>query len=107
MSDMADVLEGLWEQGNCAGLDGWIGLGRGQRDFDEEAVHIRRRDVEKAVAALAAAGFGLVREARAVAWDEGYDKGTDLAAWAIGNRPNSERPDTSNPYRAVTVRGGE
>lgn len=41
-----------------------------------------------------------LREANAQAWDEGYDKGTDLAAWAIGNRPNIERPNTVNPYRA-------
>jgi hypothetical protein len=69
MSGMVEVLEELWEQGNCAGLDGWIGLGRGQRNFDEEAVQIRRRDVEKAVAALTAAGFGDLDRATLMAYD--------------------------------------
>ena len=32
-------------------------------------------------------------------WDEGLSKGRDLAAWAIGNRPESERPHTKNPSR--------
>lgn len=39
-----------------------------------------------------------VQAKQSEAWSEGYDKGTDLAAWAIGNRPQSERPDTANPY---------
>lgn len=53
MKATVELLEELWEQGNCAGLDGWIGLGRGVREFDEEAVHIRRRDVAKVLDALA------------------------------------------------------
>jgi hypothetical protein len=38
----------------------------------------------------------------AQAWDEGLAKGGHLAAWAIGNRPEPERPDTANPYRSGT-----
>ena len=50
-------------------------------------------------AALSAAGFGPVQEAQREAWAAGYDKGTDLCAWAISNRTDMERPDTTNPYR--------
>jgi hypothetical protein len=100
---MAEVLEEVWDDGNCTGLDGWIGPGRGSAEVDAEALHARERVIQKATAMLTAAGFGPVKAAQADAWDKGYDKGTDLAAWAIGNRPQSERPDTSNPYRAATI----
>lgn len=39
------------------------------------------------------------RELLAIGWDAGFERGGHLAAWAIGNRPESERPDTDNPYR--------
>lgn len=38
----------------------------------------------------------------AVAWDAGLAKGGDVAAWAIGGRPEEERPNTNNPYRTTT-----
>lgn len=47
--------------------------------------------------ALSIAGFG----DKAEAWDRGYSRGLDLAAWGIGNRPESERPNTDNPYRGA------
>lgn len=39
------------------------------------------------------------RELMAQGWDEGLTRGQELAAWAIGSRPDSERPATANPYR--------
>lgn len=41
------VLEDVWDDGNCTGLDGWIGPGRGI-EVDDEAVRRRARSVEKA-----------------------------------------------------------
>ena len=62
MSDMADVLGELWDAGNCTGLDGWIGPGRGAGEVDDYALQTRERDVAKALAALTATGFGPVQE---------------------------------------------
>ena len=42
-----------------------------------------------------------LRQAKEEAWDAGLAKGSDLAAWAIGGRPESERPNTANPYRTA------
>lgn len=67
---MAEVLEELWDAGNCTGLDGWIGPGRGVIEVDDVALDDRRRDVDKATAALTAAGFGLVADAKAEALEE-------------------------------------
>lgn len=39
------------------------------------------------------------RELMAQGWDAGLERGQELAAWAIGNRPDAERPSTINPYR--------
>lgn len=38
-------------------------------------------------------------ELQAIGWDAGIARGCELSAWAIGNRPDSERPDDANPYR--------
>lgn len=38
-------------------------------------------------------------ELMAQGWDAGLARGQELAAWAIGSRPESERPETANPYR--------
>lgn len=43
------------------------------------------------------------RELLATGWDAGFARGGELAAWAIGNRPESERPDTENPYRKPVI----
>lgn len=83
---MAEVLEELWEQGNCAGLDGWIGLGRGVREWDEEAVHIRRRDVAKTLDALTAAGFGPVKAAAAGALRDAADHAEAFGIESINPR---------------------
>jgi len=62
-------------------------------------------------AMLAAAGFGLMREAQAAAFDQGQKSGirhaTRLAAAVRLGRPELPGPISPNPYRAVTVRGGE
>ena len=71
---VAEVLEELWDLGNASGLDGWIGPGRGAGEVDDYAVETRRRDVENAAAALSAAGFGLVADAKAEALEEAAAK---------------------------------
>lgn len=43
------------------------------------------------------------RDLLATGWDAGFLRGQELAAWAIGNRPESERPDTDNPYRKPVI----
>ncbi|UXM90928.1 hypothetical protein [Paenarthrobacter sp. JL.01a] len=43
------------------------------------------------------------RELLATGWEAGFLRGQELAAWAIGNRPDSERPDTDNPYRKPVI----
>lgn len=70
---MAEVLEELWDGGNATGLDGWIGPGRGAGEVDDHAIDTRRRDVEKALAALSAAGVGLVADAGSKALDDAAD----------------------------------
>jgi hypothetical protein len=62
---MAEVLEEVWDDGNCTGLDGWIGPGRGSAEVDAEALHARERVIQKATAMLTAAGFGPVKAAAA------------------------------------------
>lgn len=37
-----------WDDGNGAGLDGWVGPGRGAGEVDAEAEHARTRFVHKA-----------------------------------------------------------
>ena len=37
-----------WDDGNGAGLDGWVGPGRGAGEIDAEAEHARTRFVHKA-----------------------------------------------------------
>lgn len=41
-----EIAERAWDEGNCVGLDGWVGPGRGS-EVDDEALHSRRRDVAK------------------------------------------------------------
>lgn len=43
------------------------------------------------------------RELLATGWEAGFLRGQELAAWAIGNRPEGERPDTDNPYRKPVI----
>lgn len=44
--------ERLWDDGNGAGLDGWVGPGRGAGAVDQEAIRTRERDVNAAVGRL-------------------------------------------------------
>lgn len=60
------VLEEVWDDGNCTGLDGWIGPGRGSAEVDDDAMHARARVIQKAEAALAAAGYGTAVEEWAI-----------------------------------------
>ncbi|MFV8160641.1 hypothetical protein ACNQVK_00560 [Mycobacterium sp. 134] len=46
--------ERLWDDGNGAGLDGWVGPGRGAGEVDQEAIRTRERDVNDAVSRLIA-----------------------------------------------------
>jgi len=78
---IAEVLGEVWDDGNCTGLDGWIGPGRGSAEIDSDALHARERVIEKALTVLAANGYGKLEDA----FDEGR-----RAGW-----PSS----TPNPYR--------
>lgn len=48
------VIADAWEDGNCTGLDGWIGEDRGEQP-DEHAIAEKRRHIETALDRLAAA----------------------------------------------------
>ena len=62
---------------------------------------------DKAIAeTILAAGFGLVQEAGAVAWDEGFASGKSRAMRHMSDEPGLPL-SAPNPYRAVTVRGVE
>lgn len=41
--DLIDLIGKAWDDGNGAGLDGWIGPGRGAGEVDDEAVYRRDR----------------------------------------------------------------
>lgn len=43
--------------------------------------------------------------AKAEAWEEGKLRGKEVCAWAIGNQPDTERPDEENPYLAEQEAG--
>ena len=48
---MPGLLNAAWEDGNCVGLDGWIGEDRGE-PVDPEAVAAKERHIRRALAAL-------------------------------------------------------
>jgi hypothetical protein len=47
-----EALIDAWEAGNCTGLDGWVGEGRGTQEPDQQAIYNRDRDVNKIVNGL-------------------------------------------------------
>lgn len=47
------VLEDAWDDGNAAGLDGWVGPGRGTEQVDDDAIFRRDRATKNALANLA------------------------------------------------------
>ncbi|WP_327139392.1 hypothetical protein [Nocardia sp. NBC_01327] len=47
------VLEDTWDDGNAAGLDGWVGPGRGTEPVDADAIFRRDRATTNALANLA------------------------------------------------------
>ena len=48
-STLARALEDVWDDGNAADLDGWIGPGRGAGEIDDEAVRCRERIITRAL----------------------------------------------------------
>lgn len=56
-NELARTIEDVWDDGNCVGLDGWIGPARGAGEVDSEAMRCRERATEKASAAILAAGY--------------------------------------------------
>lgn len=44
---LRDALGDAWDDGNAAGLDGWVGPGRGAGDVDDEALFRRDRFLNK------------------------------------------------------------
>lgn len=99
MKTMAEVLEEVWDDGNCTGLDGWIGPGRGAGEVDDYALLSRERAIRKAAATLAAAGYGPVKEAQAGAWDAAVNEAD--RQWQIGHA-SAAILKADNPYRAAT-----
>jgi len=104
MSDMADVILAHSSRSYELDYDGtgangiWCDMcGEGEDFFgepDDDWLAKHQRDM------LAAAGFGLVREAEDEAWELGVIHGHNTEGRLIDKRE-------ANPYRAVTVRGGE
>ena len=47
-----EALGNIWDDGNAAGLDGWVGPGRGAGEVDDEAIRSRDRAIEKCGRAL-------------------------------------------------------
>jgi len=82
---LSEVFEELWDAGNCTGLDGWIGPGRGAGDVDDQAVWNRERDVKKALAAVTLAGSYVLIEVA----DE---RSRQSAKWGQQNHPNGTGP---------------
>lgn len=50
-------------------------------------------------AALSAAGFGLVADAKAEAWAEGFEAGTDWGEWAAAPVREEPADAKANPYK--------
>lgn len=46
-ANLPDLLGSAWDDGNAAGLDGWIGPNRGAGDVDDEAVRARERFIRR------------------------------------------------------------
>lgn len=65
---IAAVLGEVWDDGNCTGLDGWIGPGRGAGEVDDHAVHARDRAIEKYAGMLMSSDEAIERAAKE-SWD--------------------------------------
>ncbi|QWY79672.1 hypothetical protein PP637_gp42 [Arthrobacter phage Persistence] len=76
-NELTRTIEDVWDDGNCVGLDGWIGPARGAGEVDSEAVRCRERATEKASAAILAAGYG---KPRTISTPEELDA---LPAWSV------------------------
>lgn len=101
-TSLTEILEEVWDDGNCTGLDGWVGPGRGSAEIDSDALYRRDRMLRKAVEQLTAAGFGELDEARARAYDKGYGHGRhDQKFHPPMSLSGTPRPEKShrNPYR--------
>jgi len=75
--------------------------------YDEHLISMAGGDGEPdldAIEARAAAGFGPVREAGASAWDQGAHAALKSEGYSVTYNASVLK---KNPYRAVTVRGGE
>lgn len=44
-TQLRELLNEAWDAGNCTGLDGWVGPGRGG-DVDDQALYNRERDID-------------------------------------------------------------
>jgi len=91
MSDMADVLEqhGIWGYNGSE-----IACQCNHRNWISGAGYAAHQ-----AAALSAAGFGPVREAKREAWDHGHHDG---AVDAMLHMENDGAKTTPNPYREDT-----
>lgn len=109
MSDMAEVLAAHWSRSTHADSEPFVdkcdGCGAVVYTWgDDQAWEGIEPLAAHQAAMLSAAGFGLVREAQAAAWDEGLASGKSRAMRHMSDEPNLPL-SAPNPYRAVTVRG--
>ncbi|MFX1785622.1 hypothetical protein [Prescottella equi] len=51
-TSIRELFEAVWDDGNAAGLDGWVGPGRGADEVDDDAIHARDRAIEKVLPAI-------------------------------------------------------
>lgn len=91
----AEYAGGWWELA-CTGCD--FANGRRLSHLDWTPHHAHRAEIF--AAALSAAGFGLVADAKAEAWGQGFASGKSRAMRAMSDEPGL--PLTMpNPYRAT------
>jgi hypothetical protein len=51
-AQLRELLHEVWDDGNCAGIDGWIGEGMCTGEVDDEAIRSRDRVVDKVLPRL-------------------------------------------------------
>ena len=92
-----EALGNIWDDGNAAGLDGWVGPGRGAGEVDDEAIRSRDRAIEKCGRALLDATepstvavkteFRVLDAPKDCDYHEGFEEGVKFGRAGSGPRP--------------------
>ena len=92
-----EALGNIWDDGNAAGLDGWVGPGRGAGEVDDEAIRSRDRAIEKCGRALLDATepstvavkteFRVLDAPKDCDYHEGFEEGVKVGRAGSGPRP--------------------